>query len=792
MKILNHGDETKETGHEGEHAGEHGKEGEVVHGEKKEDPLKDVVVDPDSGHILDGKSGQEIDPLTGEVVDDGSYIDEGTGLAIDPYQGRLYDPVTDTSLKIKGSSLEPPKGRIWLLSCAALRCRARHVIGAGVFCSSPFCEGPRDVDLLRHGQGACAASTGASGGSHLGSQLHDVKLGQPGQVLGARAGRLFFPQGLMGQGLEIVQECWVREEREQLLTTEHQEHTTPRVVRARHSWSPGEGAEGDRCQRVAPPTPSAKTPRVVGHWHSLGLAGHHIDWPVIPPEERWQRLLGLYQREEGATQALEEEDDWQQLKQRLQELTELMECSARWRFAADSAQQVEGRLRALEAENLELTRKLQASSSASGSEAGRAERGVLISAMLGTVLRCWALLGAVSAVHVAFIAPPASHYAPMLPIAHGLLDDGHQVSFVGFDETVQKIKKLVPKAGLVGIGTSPFDREKMAPMQEFIQSVEYSKAQVFTSMAAPMLGNMMGVLDIPLVGIGWAAPSFLTVQIDLPWATEPNVGSIHSRQEIYENPRLLVENTLVRILGFLALRLGSTVNMWYRFQLGHPRPLEVWEFDSVLQHPLLLTSLPELSAGLPSLLGPYTFPVGILDHLALEGSGMMKSDDQEKIMTWLDAQLAQKTKVLYVAFGSEVRVGKAHASLLVDAFQLGNFTVLWATKVAPTVPVPEQVLVTKFAPQRAVLAHPAVFGFVSHGGMNSVNEALAFGKPMAIMPFFADQMMVAAVHRDLGVAVLVNKNEATPQSLAESWAIADQVVFLIFPNWFNPRTWGNP
>ena len=45
-----------------------------------------------------------------------------------------------------------------------------------------------------------------------------------------------------------------------------------------------------------------------------------------------------------------------------------------------------------------------------------------------------------------------------------------------------------------------------------------------------------------------------------------------------------------------------------------------------------------------------------------------------------------------------------------------------------------------------------------------MNEALAFGKPMAIMPFMADQMMVAVVHRDLGVAVLVNKNEATPQN----------------------------
>lgn len=44
---------------------------------------------------------------------------------------------------------------------------------------------------------------------------------------------------------------------------------------------------------------------------------------------------------------------------------------------------------------------------------------------------------------------------------------------------------------------------------------------------------------------------------------------------------------------------------------------------------------------MPSLLSPYTFPVGVLDHVALEGSGMMKSDDQEKIIAWLDAQLAE-------------------------------------------------------------------------------------------------------------------------------------------------------
>ena len=34
------------------------------------------------GDILDGKTGQAIDPLSGEVVEDGSYIDDGTGRTV--------------------------------------------------------------------------------------------------------------------------------------------------------------------------------------------------------------------------------------------------------------------------------------------------------------------------------------------------------------------------------------------------------------------------------------------------------------------------------------------------------------------------------------------------------------------------------------------------------------------------------------------------------------------------------------------------------------------------------------
>ncbi|CAE7892867.1 UGT2B17 [Symbiodinium microadriaticum] len=385
----------------------------------------------------------------------------------------------------------------------------------------------------------------------------------------------------------------------------------------------------------------------------------------------------------------------------------------------------------------------------------------------------------------------------MLPIAHGLLDEGHVVSFLAHDETVRKIEKLVPKAKMVDIGPSSMDREKGAAALDFLQSTSYRTAQFLTSVTMPLLNVLMGgpmllklkpplqemkpdvlcvpyiypafyalgeALEIPVVGIGWGTPSWLTVQIDLPWATEPNVGSIHSRQELYDSPLLLLENTAVRIHGFFIERIASMINMYFRYQLGHPRPLEVWQFDAVSQHPAVITTLPELTAGRPTAWSPFTFPVGILDHPGLEGSGMMKSDDKEKVMAWLDEQQLVSRQVLYVAFGSEVRLSREDATLLVETFKQGGFTVLWASKVKPDVPIPENVLVTKFAPQRAVLSHPAVFGFLSHGGMNSVNEALASGKPLAIMPFFADQMTVAVVHRDLGVAVILDKHAATPQT----------------------------
>ena len=65
--------------------------------------------------------------------------------------------------------------------------------------------------------------------------------------------------------------------------------------------------------------------------------------------------------------------------------------------------------------------------------------------------------------------------------------------------------------------------------------------------------------------------------------------------------------------------------------------------------------------------------------------------------------------------------------------------------------LPGNVLVRRFVPQLEVLDRAALF--VTHGGMNSVNEAMYAGVPMLVLPQGADQPMVARRVVELGAGL---------------------------------------
>jgi len=64
-----------------------------------------------------------------------------------------------------------------------------------------------------------------------------------------------------------------------------------------------------------------------------------------------------------------------------------------------------------------------------------------------------------------------------------------------------------------------------------------------------------------------------------------------------------------------------------------------------------------------------------------------------------------------------------------------------------------------WAPQSAILANPAIGGFVSHCGWNSTLESLWFGVPMATWPLYAEQQVNAfEMVEELGLAVEVRNS----------------------------------
>ncbi|MGS2617679.1 macrolide family glycosyltransferase [Micromonospora sp. LZ34] len=112
--------------------------------------------------------------------------------------------------------------------------------------------------------------------------------------------------------------------------------------------------------------------------------------------------------------------------------------------------------------------------------------------------------------------------------------------------------------------------------------------------------------------------------------------------------------------------------------------------------------------------------------------------------------------VLYASLGT---VFKAEPRLLrgfADALAPLAGTVIVSTgqtDPAALGPLPANVIAKRSVPQPEVLARAALF--ITHGGVNSVNEALYAGVPMLVVPQGADQRLVASrlVELDAGLSI---------------------------------------
>ncbi len=146
------------------------------------------------------------------------------------------------------------------------------------------------------------------------------------------------------------------------------------------------------------------------------------------------------------------------------------------------------------------------------------------------------------------------------------------------------------------------------------------------------------------------------------------------------------------------------------------------------------------------------------------GSAVRTETVPDDIRAWLDAD---DRPLVYVSFGSFLSARGDVLATVLTALRSLNVRVAVATGSARDLPAPpEGWLVRDFLPQPALLARAALA--VTHGGNNSVTEALTFGVPMVVLPFSTDQFAGAAAIERNRIGTALDPNTASVADVVDA------------------------
>ncbi|CAN0908752.1 UDP-glucosyltransferase 29 [Linum grandiflorum] len=165
--------------------------------------------------------------------------------------------------------------------------------------------------------------------------------------------------------------------------------------------------------------------------------------------------------------------------------------------------------------------------------------------------------------------------------------------------------------------------------------------------------------------------------------------------------------------------------------------------------------------------------------LVPDDDGEEEQEPDKEIISWLNKK--DNSSVVYISFGSECYLSTsqiqelAHALLILLVEKACPVNFIWVLRnpggedVGTLEALPEgfmdevgteKVYVAEgWTPQRRILRHGSVGGFVSHCGWSSVMEGMKYGVPIVGVPLRTDQPMNARLVEEIGVGLKVEKIE---------------------------------
>ena len=153
----------------------------------------------------------------------------------------------------------------------------------------------------------------------------------------------------------------------------------------------------------------------------------------------------------------------------------------------------------------------------------------------------------------------------------------------------------------------------------------------------------------------------------------------------------------------------------------------------------------------------------LLPRHAFLGSSVRSEEPDEEVEAWLARDGAP---VVYVSLGSFLSVRSDVLSRVAEALRSLDVRVALAagsTSRDELGPIPASWLVRAELPQVTILGQAVLA--ISHGGNNSVTEAMTAGVPLLLLPLSTDQFAGAAAIEAAGLGEALDPNAATPAQL---------------------------
>lgn len=151
------------------------------------------------------------------------------------------------------------------------------------------------------------------------------------------------------------------------------------------------------------------------------------------------------------------------------------------------------------------------------------------------------------------------------------------------------------------------------------------------------------------------------------------------------------------------------------------------------------------------------------DDYKFVGPSLMPKKGQDEFLQ----KLKKNKKTIYISLGTVVNDNIALYRLLINTFANTPYQVILSLgnrfTLADIGKIPDNIIIKRYLNQLKVLQSTDIF--ITHAGMNGVNESLYYGVPMILIPDTEEQKIIALRTQELGAGIYFDRKDITEATL---------------------------